>query len=645
MQLFNLKGITRRVITLLTLVSSTLCVCAYAATAPVQLEPSKEKDIRVIIDMSGSMKKNDPNNHRTKAVQLFSEILPTDVMSGIWTFASDVNMLVKHEKVTNTWKKSAFKKAKKIHSFGLYTNIEKALKVATKSLHNKEQTRERHVILLTDGFIDISKNKGANKASRERFIKQLIPQLRKSGIVVHSIALSDQADHELLKKLSNKTSGQYAVIKKASDLDRYFFKLFQSTAKPDTVPLKSNRFDIDKSINDMTIVLFNANNPTELVTPEKKKWTHSQHPKSVKWVKSENYEIITVSKPPVGSWYVDAPIDPDNKIMVVTNLKLRVNKLPTLLLPGDHLDIKMAMTEKGEVIKKDAFIKLIDIKNIVKKAGSLQRSIVKASYEGEGVFSARAQIDRIEDIGILLVSAKSPTFTREFRHDFTVINKPVLVETKVDQDIITLLVYVDDRAIDTDHINLVMDDSHNKYNILKIGGKWKLELSSEHAGKNIEVLVDAKLQNGKPYKQKIPVSLPVIKKEPVKVVKQAEPVEKHKEHELNKEETKKGNENIKELAQEQHEEVIEEEDSSLNWIFVLISVLLLNAILIVGGYFIYKKFFKSNKEDDDFLLLNSGDVSEDDEPSKQDSNDDADDLEELDDLEDMDSSVNDNKND
>jgi len=648
MYTFNLKGIFL-ILTILALqLHPILAMRAQAsmpvpasspALAPASLPVSEEKDIRVVIDMSGSMKKNDPHNHRTKAVQLFSEILPTDVISGIWTFASEVNMLVKHEKVSKAWKGTAFKKATKIHSYGMYTNIEKAIRVSTKNLHNKEVTRERHVILLTDGYIDIAKDPEINNASRQRVVNELIPGLRKSHIIVHSIALSDQADHKLLKLLSNKTGGRYAVIKKADDLDRYFFKLFQSTAKPDTVPLKSNQFDIDKSINDMTVVLFNSNNPTELITPEKEKWTHSKHPKSVKWVKSDNYEIITVSKPAVGSWYIDAPIDPDNKIMIVTNLKLKVAKLPSILLPGESLDINATLTEKDIVIKKEEFIKLVNIRAILKKTGSLQRKLTDAPYQGEGVFSAKVKIDTIEDTGTLLLTAKSPTFEREYRHDFTVISNPVLVDTKLnDSNKITLTAYVDDRALDADHIELLLDDGHNRKALGRLGNKWELQLPGDYAGKQVSILVDAQLQNGKPYNVPVLASLPEIE---TKTDKQHEehtaPV---KEPEEVKQVLEKVEEPVKETNKEQNKPepaVVEEENSSLNWILVFISVLLINGILIIGGYFIYKKYFKSN-DDDDFLSLDESEVSNDDEPADSDDNDEIEDLDDLDDMSEIESS-------
>ncbi len=584
-----------------------------AASANIESVQTTTRDIRVVIDMSGSMKKNDPNNHRTKAVQLFSEILPQGLSAGIWTFAADVNMLVKHQSVNKQWKRSAFNKAKKIHSYGLYTNIEKALKVSTRNLIKNDSGKEKHVILLTDGYVDISKDSSINQDSRERVLNEVLPGLQKNAVTVHTIALSQHADHELMKMLSFKTGGQYAVINKASDLDRYFFKLFQSTTKPDTVPLKGNRFNIDKSINDMTIVLFNNEHDSKLIVPNGEIWTHAKHPASVKWVKSDNYELITVSKPATGAWNLDAPVDPDNKVMVVTNLRLHVNKLPRQILPGDPLDIKIHMTEDGKIIAKDQFIKLVQVDTVLKKIGSLARTRVKTEYQGSGIYHAPATTDKLEGKSVLLITARSPTFTREYRHEFTAIVNPVTVETKLNHDnSIAVVAYIDDSAIDKENVSLFIEDGSNRIELKRVGVKWQTKLSEEYAAKDLNIKVEAKLHDNRVFKKTVNTTLPGIKKKAV------DESHKHKHQPVAKVEPVK-----------EEEIPAEEVETSLNWLIVTIAVVLFNVVVFVGGYFVYRKYFKSN--DDDYLLLDSDDVTDNADQKPDDALEDLDDIEDLND--------------
>ena len=88
---------------------------------------AKPSDVRIIVDISGSMQKNDPDNLRQPAVRLITNLLPGDSKAGVWTFAQFVNMLVPHKPTTDAWKSMARSESSKINSVGLRTNIGGAL--------------------------------------------------------------------------------------------------------------------------------------------------------------------------------------------------------------------------------------------------------------------------------------------------------------------------------------------------------------------------------------------------------------------------------------------------------------------------------------------------------------------------------------
>ncbi|OQX44630.1 MAG: hypothetical protein B0D88_02055 [Candidatus Sedimenticola endophacoides] len=72
-------------------------------------------DVRVLIDISGSMKQNDPRNLRRPALRLLVGLLPEDARAGVWTFGQYVNMQVPLGKVDTGWKGRAREGASKIH--------------------------------------------------------------------------------------------------------------------------------------------------------------------------------------------------------------------------------------------------------------------------------------------------------------------------------------------------------------------------------------------------------------------------------------------------------------------------------------------------------------------------------------------------
>src|SRR3569833_397903 len=116
------------------------------------------KDIRVLIDNSGSMKHNDPHNLRAPARRLLTGLLPNGVHAGVWTYGQQVNMLVSRGTVDSAWKARAEQAAAKINSAGLYTNIEGALRTASVDWLKPDAGAERHIIMLTDGLVDVSKD-------------------------------------------------------------------------------------------------------------------------------------------------------------------------------------------------------------------------------------------------------------------------------------------------------------------------------------------------------------------------------------------------------------------------------------------------------------------------------------------------------
>ncbi|WP_156492123.1 vWA domain-containing protein, partial [Oleiphilus sp. HI0123] len=120
-------------------------------------------DIRMLIDISGSMKKNDPANLRIPAVNLLTELIPDGDEAGVWTFGQWVNNLVKLKAVDEQWRLDAKEKAKKINSVALYTNIGAVLEKASDDFYKEgKDFSNTHFILLTDGMVDIDKDPEKN---------------------------------------------------------------------------------------------------------------------------------------------------------------------------------------------------------------------------------------------------------------------------------------------------------------------------------------------------------------------------------------------------------------------------------------------------------------------------------------------------
>lgn len=411
---------------------------------PATLAAEERADARVLIDVSGSMKENDPQNLRRPALRLLVGLLPADARAGVWTFGQYINAQVPLGQVNDSWKQRARKGVEKIHSRGLFTNIEEALLRATKDWTAPDPEFRRHVILLTDGMVDVSKVPEESAASRQRIIKEILPRLKKLGVQVHTIALSERADHELMKKLSITTGGWYEQVNDADRLKRVFLRIFEKVGRPDTLPLKGNRFKVDASIDEVTLLVFHnpaAAAPTRLVTPSGKRFGVEDVPANVAWFQDAGYDLLTIEKPEVGRWKVEAEMDPDNRVMVVTDLKMKGGEIPNLVAIGENVPLNVQFTEQGRQITRKEFLNVINIKSEQRIGKELTEpqplyddGVAGDAKADDGIFSAMLGAGWAEGQVELIVTATGKTFMREQRQTFRVRKAAVLEVAEQTQD-------------------------------------------------------------------------------------------------------------------------------------------------------------------------------------------------------------------
>ena len=85
-------------------------------------------DVRVLVDVSGSMKKADPKAVRGPATALLATLLPDQSQGGIWLFGSDVRQLVPYGPVDARWDALGQPIEASIGSTDRFTHMESALR-------------------------------------------------------------------------------------------------------------------------------------------------------------------------------------------------------------------------------------------------------------------------------------------------------------------------------------------------------------------------------------------------------------------------------------------------------------------------------------------------------------------------------------
>jgi uncharacterized protein (TIGR03503 family) len=423
------------------LLSGLMCTIAPLVFAQ---DGAKKPDIRLVIDVSGSMKLNDPSNLRQPAVDLLVRLMPEGGKAGVWTFGMQVNMLVPHQPVNDLWRKQAAGKASEINSVGLFTNIGAALEKASHdAAQGSREDYDTSIILLTDGMVDISKDPAANSKEWKRIVDEVLPKLKKAGYTVHTVALSDKADKELMEKLAVSTDGIFAVAHTADDLMEIFLKAFSVAAPAQALPLQNNSFAVDSSVEEFTALIFRKqlDQQTQLIGPDEQTFSASKTSGGVKWFRSENYDLITVQQPLEGEWKIVAELESSSRITVVSDLELRVKKLPNNALRGAQAELSFLLEEEGKTVISPEFLGLLDIKATVHRSvdGKQEELVWSHAFAGKelpdnGIFTGTVPgFDKLGNYTFeLLVDGK--TFKRQFSHNLEV-REPFsaeLIESKND---------------------------------------------------------------------------------------------------------------------------------------------------------------------------------------------------------------------
>jgi uncharacterized protein (TIGR03503 family) len=402
-----------------------MSIATALSAAPDRATPPRP-DVRVLIDVSGSMKQNDPHNLRKPALDLLLQLFPKNAKAGVWTFGESVAVLAPLRDITEDWRSDARKKSVLVTSNQLYTNIPAALEKATADIQRGNPGYRTSVILLTDGMVDISKSPAENAAARQRLLDEILPRLKRAGVIVQTIALSKSADRELMERIAADTGGLFATAESAEELNRIFLQAFDAAAPSEQVPFADNRFLVDSSIDELTMLVFNkSTKPVELVSPENKRYSAASHGDDIKWFQGQGFELITITKPFEGEWQVVADVDKGSRVTIVSNLSLASTRLSeSLFIGGSDNEMAAALKQQSEVVVQPEFLKLVKFTGTVQRREDGKQWQVDLSAANatpaDGLF--KAPLPMLSEAGNyeLAVTADGKTFQRSQKQVVTV---------------------------------------------------------------------------------------------------------------------------------------------------------------------------------------------------------------------------------
>lgn len=381
--------------------------------------------VRLLVDVSGSMREHDPEQLRAPALQLAVDLLPEGTEAGVWRFADVPETVAPPAAVSADWRQATRGEVARIDSRGQYTDLTAAIEAATADWTGPAEDGRRSLILLSDGVIDVAD--GADAAARRRLIEETLPRLQAADVSLYPVSLStdEGIDEALLLRLAASTGGEVIVAADAEALERRLAALLDRVTRGDALPLRGNRFQVDQSVRELTLVAFRPQAAEiRLQPPAGPAFGPAEAPGNVRWREERRHALVTISRPMTGEWTLEAPPDPDNRVSVVTDLRLRGEPLPPRLLPGEAARVTAWLADGERRIEAPRFLELVR----VTATGGAAETPHALTPDAEGRFHTPLQaLAAGPGDHEIVLRADGGTFEREWRQRVRIEASPVAV--------------------------------------------------------------------------------------------------------------------------------------------------------------------------------------------------------------------------
>lgn len=438
-------------------------------------EHAQVADVRMVIDVSGSMRHNDPEQLAASAVDLLVALLPNGIYGGIWTFGEHVDNPLPVAPIDAEWREQALALRSALVDYQLFTDIEAAVREVARGDGN----RSRHLILLTDGMIDLpaagADKRARDSESRDTLVEELTPYLTDEGVVIHAVAFSPEADLALVELLGQRSGGLAALAETPDELLRAFLDIFDRLFPGDQVPLEDGGFTIDEQVESFSALLFHDPDtpPLTLIGPDGQHYSRDDHPDSMRWQSEPRFDLVTVPNPAEGEWRVEGPIRDDSRISVASSLGLRTSELPTTLYLGFELPVEAWLDLDDEALPPAAWpddlrmtVELQDLEDNVQVATRL-------AADGErfhGVLPAPTQSGNAR----LSIAADSVRFQRQ---RLQAVNVLPAITAEVDEAVSQVMLQAEHPQLTTDNTELRVELQGEALDIEALDQRqWRVEL-------------------------------------------------------------------------------------------------------------------------------------------------------------------------
>ena len=299
-------------------------------------------DVRVLVDVSGSMKQADPKAVRGPATALLAAMLPDQSMGGIWLFGSDVRPLVPYGPVNARWDALARPIEASIGSTDRYTHMENALLTGIQA-GGEIHPDAYHVILITDGIVDIQGGKNRSQASRNRILKDVLPDAVNRSCRIHTIALSSKADIPLLRQMAIQTDGLFTLLERPGDLIPVMLDALELALRSQQLPIRNQLIRIDSTVRQIRLIKLSSDETIQMKSDQMVINKNSPI-KGLDYYSGNGYQTLIWSNPIPNTYALTQSFTPSDRILIDSDVRLSTTELPPTISSDQTLGLTANLT-------------------------------------------------------------------------------------------------------------------------------------------------------------------------------------------------------------------------------------------------------------------------------------------------------------
>jgi len=244
-------------------------------------------------------------------------------------------------------------------------------------------------------------------------------------------------------------------------------KYYENDDITNQIPYFDNRFHIDAQLDEITLLFYRKRGtpPVTLVRPDGSKLKINNLPADkVKWFDDSTFDMINIIKPMPGPWQAVGDILPGSKIMLVSDVTLKVEPLDEIILSGETLKVIGQIYNRELVVEDPLFNEVVNLDidffstnntafdnfgaEFVEIGSFRDDGRVLDEYARDGIFTAEFVLDFSPGEWLPIYRVILPMATRELRQ------KPIILRANP----ITITVDTTIEPLEFHKVTLSIDD-------------------------------------------------------------------------------------------------------------------------------------------------------------------------------------------